>query len=185
MSKLRRIHKVFVVLVVAVVALLLFSEYTMPPLLQKLPRQIPASEYANSLGSNVSFELSGPFANSSYLAWILGPNQYLPTMIDFGVTVFVVETGQNSSFGESTISITKAVYESPATSNVTEYSISPWVFNNESHGLIIGFNRLWRENGTNSAVVNITFVEQSVIGPIHLPGQSLTVSLPIRFNTTQ
>lgn len=163
--------------------LILISELTMPPVLQKSSGQIPRN-YVEPYGSNTSFELSGPFANSSYLAWVLGPDRYEPTMDSFSVEVNVLKTGQNTSSFESTLSVEKAVYVSEATSNITKYSTSPFFGDNQS-GLSISFNGLWRDNTTISAVVYVTFVEESVLGPIHLPGQSLTVALPLEFNMTR
>lgn len=183
MRQIKRSHKIIVVVVVEVLGLVLFSEFTMPPILNTSSGHVP-SGYSTLYGSNTSFELSGPFANSSYVAWVLGPDQYVSSMNSFSVTITIMKTGQNSSYGESTLSVSKAVYVSQGTPNISKYSITPFFSSNYS-GISIGFNSLVKENTTTSATVYVTLVEQSVMGPVHLPGQSITISLPLRFNMTQ
>ena len=180
--KLKKSHKIVVSFLVAITILILLSELTMPPQIQQTSVSAIKSSDFDPLGSNISFEVSGPLANSSYYAWVNGPNVYEPSLDSFSVVVNIVKTGQNTTgfVTDSTISVENVVYESQGIQNVTTYSVMPFE-NQWSKGLMISINGLWRVNDTKQAEVYVTVLEQSVFGPFHLPGDTVTISLLLMF----
>lgn len=146
------------------------------------------SPYTDPLGSNTTFTMSGPGANATYYAWVNGPNTNVSEGIAFAATLYVYKAGQNvtSPFTGSALGIAHASFTFGNGSPDTHYSLSTMRLANGTEVMSVSFNGVSLPlANTTHATIQATFTEQSMIGGIHIPGQQRTVSLNMRFNTTQ
>ncbi|AKA48874.1 hypothetical protein IX51_06920 [uncultured archaeon] len=196
-AKRKNSVKILIAIILAVAVIALSNIITAPPNLHPSKvsistplNQVNVSKYSifmDPMGSNTTFQIGGPHASSSYIAWINGPTNYVGSGNNFGVQVYLMQTSQNvtSLFTGSSINVIHARYIPNRGNTVTSYSETAYPGSVGDSGITISFNDLSNVNTTSTATVNITLVEESIIGPFHIWGQQKNISLSLEFNMTR
>lgn len=171
--------------VLIIIVILLFSSYEIATEPVNLRTSVISTSKENydPLGEKASFVISSLGTNSTYFAWINGPNNHVANGYDYSIVVNIIKTGQNLSgiFGGSALNIVNAVYIPSSGENITTHHFET-VNSNGSYTIIIQFNALIMENNASSGVVKISLLGESMLGPYHIPGQKKMISLDVKFS---
>ena len=133
--------------VIILLAILLFSFYEIAtePVNLRTSVMPTSKENYDPFGENASFVISSPGTNSTYFAWINGPNNHVANGNDYSIVVNIIKTGQNLSgiFGGSTLNVVNAVFIPSSGENITAHHFDT-INSNGTNKIIVQFNTLIR-----------------------------------------